>query len=78
MTQQHQSRAAIYVRVSSPGQQEDGPSLETQEAESRAYAAQHGYQVAVLYREVHTGTELWERPQLTALLRPCAGATWTQ
>ena len=66
MTQPRQPRAAIYVRVSTSSQ-EDGTSLETQEAESRAYAAQHGYQVAALHREVHTGTELWERPQLTAL-----------
>jgi site-specific DNA recombinase len=61
-------RAAIYVRVST-NSQEDGTSLETQEAAGRRHAAGRGYVVGPdgLYREVHTGTELWERPQLTAL-----------
>lgn len=59
-------RAAIYIRVSSVGQ-EDGFSLDTQEERCRAYAAQHGYEVSDVYREVFTGVELWERPQLTAL-----------
>lgn len=60
------ARAAIYVRVSTAGQ-EDGTSLETQEAACRAHAVQQGYEVAAVYREIHTGTDLWERPQLTAL-----------
>ena len=56
-------RAAIYARVSTAGQEEDGTSLETQEAACRRYAAEHGYIVdeAHVYREIHTGTELWER-----------------
>src|SRR6266536_3415966 len=62
-------RAAIYVRVSSTGQEQDGTSLDTQLERCRAYAADHGYTVGEphVYREVHTGTELWERPKLTAL-----------
>ena len=62
-------RAAIYVRVSSHAQEEEGTSLGTQEARCRAHAEQHRYCVAeaCIYREVHTGTELWERPQLTRL-----------
>ena len=36
-------RAAVYVRVSTPGQEADGTSLETQEAACRQYAAEHGY-----------------------------------
>jgi len=59
-------RAALYVRVSSQGQA-DGASLPTQEAGARAYAERHGYAVAHVYREVHTGTELYERPQMTLL-----------
>jgi site-specific DNA recombinase len=59
-------RCAIYVRVSSPAQ-EDGSSLDTQEAACRAYAAEHGYDVAQVYREVYSGVELWDRPQLSAL-----------
>src|SRR5215216_3739490 len=60
--------AAIYVRVSSAGQ-EDNYSLPSQEAACRAYATEHGLSVdeAHIYREVHTGVELWERPKLTAL-----------
>ena len=59
-------RAAIYYRVSSAGQ-EEGYSLETQLAECRTYALEHGYTVddAHVYREVHVGYELWERPQLS-------------
>lgn len=60
------SRAAIYCRVSSPGQ-EDNSSLVTQEAGCMAYAAEQGCEVTHVFREVHTGIELWERPQLTAL-----------
>ena len=61
--------AALYVRVSSrrPGRRRH--QLETQEARCRAYAVAHGYTVdeAHVYREVYTGVELWERPQLTRM-----------
>src|SRR4051812_31338836 len=62
-------RAAIYVRVSSVSQEQDGTSLQTQGAACRAYALAHGYSVddADVYREVFTGVELWERPQLSRL-----------
>jgi len=61
-------RAALYPRVSDPGQR-DNYSLGTQEEAMRAYAAEHGYTVddAHVYREVFTGTELDERPELTRL-----------
>src|SRR5215211_1124751 len=41
----------------------------TQQAAQRAYALAHGYAVdeAEVYIEVHTGTELWERKQLSRL-----------
>ena len=60
---------AIYVRVSTGAQEEEGSSLETQEAGCRAYAQTHGLVVSedFIYREVHTGVELWERPQMTRL-----------
>ena len=62
-------RAALYPRVSTGKQEEEGTSLGTQEAACRKYAAEHGYTVAEehVYREVHTGTELWERPQLARM-----------
>ncbi len=62
-------KTAIYVRVSSASQEEDGTSLVTQEGRCRTYASEQFYEVdeSHVYREVHTGTELWERPQLTRL-----------
>ena len=60
------STAAIYVRVSTTGQ-EDNASLDTQEAACRAYAAAHGYRVVGVYRDVHTGMELHQRPRLGEL-----------
>jgi DNA invertase Pin-like site-specific DNA recombinase len=59
-------RAAIYCRVSS-SQQEENSSLHTQEEHCRAYAVEHNWTVAAVYREVHSGAELFERPQLTLL-----------
>lgn len=55
-------RTALYLRVSST-RQEDGYSLDTQEAGCRAYAAQHGLTVdeCHVYRETQTGVELWDR-----------------
>src|SRR5919199_1554104 len=62
-------RAAIYVRVSTVGQGEDGTSLGTQEARCLAHAPACNGAVddTHIFREVHTGTELWERPQLQRL-----------
>jgi site-specific DNA recombinase len=61
------TKAAIYVRVSTAGQEEDGSSLETQEEACRGYAAEHGYDVTEVYREVFSGAEYWDRPELTRL-----------
>lgn len=60
-------RAAIYTRVSDSSQR-DNYSLETQEEACRKYAAEHGYTIADqhVYREVHTASELYERPALQA------------
>ncbi len=59
-------RVAVYCRVSTAAQ-EDNSSLETQETRCRDYAAQHGWEVARVFREIHTGSELFERPQLASL-----------
>jgi site-specific DNA recombinase len=59
-------RVAIYCRVSSAGQEENS-SLDTQEAGCRSYARKHGWDIAGVYREVFTGTELFDRPQLGRL-----------
>lgn len=59
-------RAAIYCRVSSPGQKENG-SLEEQEARGRAWCADHGYNVLEPpYREVYSGEDI-DRPLLEQL-----------
>jgi len=60
-------RAAIYARVSSEQQEQDGTSLDTQLAACREYAAKQGYEVVAEYREVFTGVNLWDRRELTAL-----------
>lgn len=71
--------AAIYVRVSDR-LQESNYSLPTQERACREYAAARGLIVdeAHVYREVHTATELAERPALTrareAMARGAFGA----
>lgn len=59
-------RAAIYCRVSSAGQ-EDNSSLGTQESSCREHAVRHGWDVVSVYRDVHTGSEVFERPGLSAL-----------
>ena len=63
------TRAAIYVRVSSAHQEQDGTSLESQEERCRNDAAERGLTVdeTNVYREVYSGAVLHERPQLTAL-----------
>src|SRR5688572_5041395 len=59
---------AIYVRVSTD-KQDEGSSLETQEDACRRKLMELGYdpQGAVVYREVHTGIELFERREMTRL-----------
>lgn len=59
--------AAVYCRVSTAGQEEDGTSLQSQEAACRAHAEALGYTVAAVYRDVHSGADLFGRPQMTEL-----------
>jgi site-specific DNA recombinase len=62
-------KVAIYCRVSTLAQEEDGTSLDTQEERCRHYAIAQGYQVSEqhVYRETYSGAELWERPRLTLM-----------
>jgi site-specific DNA recombinase len=60
------TRAVIYCRVSTSGQ-EDNYSLSTQEARCREHATAAGYEIVGVYREVHTGSELFERPEMTRM-----------
>lgn len=61
-------RVAIYCRVSGRRQEQDGTSLDTQEAACRAKAEAEGWTlVEAPTRETHTGTELLQRPGLDRL-----------
>jgi len=57
--------AGLYLRVSSD-HQEENTSLESQEAAGRRWCAEHGYNLGAshVWREVHTGVELYERDVL--------------
>lgn len=60
-------RAAIYTRVSSNAQEEDGSSLDTQRERCTAYAAERGYTVVRVVSDTHTGSQYRERPGLSEL-----------
>lgn len=64
-TTQQPKTALIYCRVSTEHQEEEGTSLESQEAQCRAHAQKLGYSVGQIFLESHSGRELWERPKLT-------------
>ncbi|MDP9366461.1 MAG: recombinase family protein [Chloroflexota bacterium] len=60
-------RAAIYVRVSTVKQSEEGASLQTQEQECRRHCGGRGYEVVAVYQDVKSGALLWERSGLSEL-----------
>jgi DNA invertase Pin-like site-specific DNA recombinase len=61
-------RAAIYIRVSDP-RQEEGYSFEFQEDSCRQFVTEHGWTIDPkhVFREVQSGAVLDERPELTRL-----------
>src|SRR3712207_4345455 len=61
------TQAAIYSRVSTTRQEDEGTSLDTQAERCRDYANAHGYAVSTEYREVFTGAVWRDRPKLTEL-----------
>ena len=66
-------RAAIYTRVSTDNQEQEGTSLQTQLEACLKYCHDKGYDVACRYSEAYSGLTL-ERPKLNEL-REC-GHTW--
>ncbi len=66
-------RAAIYCRVSTSGQEQEGTSLQTQEEACRKYAVEHGYAIGQVYTDSHTGAELYERKGMTRLREGARG-----
>src|SRR5262245_56141723 len=67
--------AAIYTRVSTREQEDEGTSLISQEVACRAFAAERGYTVDErhIYRETFSGAKLWERPALSAMREAVRG-----
>jgi site-specific DNA recombinase len=59
-------KAAIYSRVSTEGQEQEGTSLQTQLAASLDYCKTKGYEVTYQFSEAWSGLTL-ERPKLTEL-----------
>jgi site-specific DNA recombinase len=59
--------ALIYCRVSTRKQEENGASLDTQERACRDHAEAQGYVVGPIFRDVYSGAELFDRPQLNAM-----------
>jgi site-specific DNA recombinase len=62
-------RAAVYCRVSTAGQEEDGTSLDTQEERCREFAENRGYEIIGVFRDAYSGSKYRERPQLNELRR---------
>ena len=62
------TRAAVYLRVSTDTQAEHGVSLDVQEAECRARAAELGADSVTVYRDDGISGMEWDRPGLQALL----------
>src|SRR5437870_4675666 len=56
--------AVVYCRVSTKGQK-DGTSLQTQADACIKHAESLGYGVGRVTKEVFSGAELWDRPQLS-------------
>jgi site-specific DNA recombinase len=60
-------RAAIYCRVSTDRQEQDGSSLDSQEAAGRTYCDERNYTIVAIYREAFSGGEFHDRPRLGEL-----------
>lgn len=61
--------AAIYCRVSTTAQSEEGTSLASQESACRAYAEARGYTVGPVFADVHSGADLFGREGMSDLLQ---------
>ena len=57
--------ALIYCRVSTSKQEQEGTSLDSQEASCIKHAQAAGYTIGRVTREVYSGAELWDRPLLS-------------
>jgi site-specific DNA recombinase len=57
-------QALVYCRVSTKGQEQDGTSLDSQEAACVREVHVLGYAVGRVTKEIYSGAELWDRPLL--------------
>jgi DNA invertase Pin-like site-specific DNA recombinase len=62
------TRAGLYTRVSTPLQDEEGRSPESQLQDMQAYCQRHGWEVAGVYQDPGFSGRLSERPALQQLL----------
>jgi site-specific DNA recombinase len=63
-------RVAGYVRVSTPGQAEDGESPHTQESEIKDYAEKRGWELVNIYEDLGiSGAKAEKRPGFMTLIR---------
>ncbi len=62
------NRAALYVRVSTDEQVQNGASLVTQESRCRAYCQSRGWKVTRVYRDDGYSAKNLKRPALQAML----------
>lgn len=60
--------AAVYTRVSTTSQEQDGNSLEGQRVECVKLAEELGYEVVNVFSDTHTGSQFEERQGLQSLL----------
>lgn len=64
-TDNHKGQALVYCRVSTRKQEDEGTSLDSQEAACVKHATELGYAIGHVTREVYSGAELWDRPLLS-------------
>jgi site-specific DNA recombinase len=57
-------QALVYCRVSTKGQEQDGTSLDSQEAACVREVQALGYALGRVTKEIYSGAELWDRPLL--------------
>ena len=73
MSEASQRRCALYLRVSTTRQADEGNSLATQESLLLRYAKQRGYAVADLYVDAGLSGKDMNRPELQRLLEEARG-----
>jgi predicted site-specific integrase-resolvase len=66
-------RVAIYIRVSTEEQGDEGMSLQNQERRCRAFAEAQGWEVVAVYRDEASGLDQINRPGYTRMMSERGG-----